>query len=246
MKKQSFNDMLGGGFDSIPQEKLMWLLHERGCIGKSKDESSTWNYEWVPEVYKRFGHATHPGKGFTEWRCPCASLVRRLVTYGEMLEASGFIKEADIIDRTLFRLVKAQSTIRVVTADYLNSIKDRLGLRRPFTTVDEALQNFSQRLGLDTVTKRALSTRLHKLAIDDFERDQQQDLKDASENPALAGLGLGLDPDQFSDKREYERAKKKLRQHMKQQQDPRSSSAAGGEDEPSFALKDDAPFNTTM
>ena len=244
MKKRAFNDMLGKGFDSKHQERLLWKWFEEGCKGSSIDGSSSWDYEWVPEVYAKHGHATEEFKGFTNWRSPCASVIQRLLVYGTGLEMQGFVREAHIIDRALYRLVTAGSSSRVVTANYLEHIKERTGLHQPFSTVDEALSNFSQRLGLDTTTRRALSERVYKIGVDDFIKERDQDLEDAAENPALAEWGLGLDREQFSSDEEYKKAKKLHRLRMEKKRDEYGPEIEDAEDERSFELKDNAPFNT--
>jgi len=247
MEQYAFNDMLGKGFDSTPQENLMWMLYEMGCKGSGKNGSS-WDYEWVPEVYNKHGHASGPYKGFNDWPWPCATasssgqknMIRGLLVYGHWLRKRRFDTEAHAIDCILAHLVRS-SQRRVLTASYLDHVRERAGLGLSISSVEDALADFSERLGLDPLTRRAMGRVMERVALDDFERDQEQDLQDAKQNPKLVELGLGIDPE----KPGYNRKKRKLRRKFEEERDSNSMTNSQISEKDDFDLLGNAPFNAT-
>lgn len=98
--KYSFNDMLSKGFDSAKQESMLWQRFE--------ENPEEWS--WVPEVYRRHGHAwdfedyskKRDDKG--QYTTFTASTINRLVKVADNLDNKKQHKIADLID-SLFRYI---------------------------------------------------------------------------------------------------------------------------------------------
>jgi hypothetical protein len=54
LRKLGYNDMLGKGWDSAPQESYCWQKFKEG--GDSTDPNSN-QFWWVPKVFEMHGHA---------------------------------------------------------------------------------------------------------------------------------------------------------------------------------------------